>query len=172
MEPLCPYGQPGDRLWVRESSLELGSGEWTYRADNAPVMVPAAHKTEMIAWAHHKKQSYCPSIHMPRWASRITLEVVSVRVERVLQISGADAIAEGVQVPVTTGGAQPGKAYPLYPITTNPTPHEFNRAPWEKWPEADYYRLWFAILWNEINGKRSPWAANPWVWVLEFRRVA
>src|SRR5690606_26155697 len=84
---LCPYGQPGDRLWVREtfaihSSDEKIKENCVYRADN---------QNEFIGGA-----KWTPSIFMPRWASRITLEIVSVRIERVQSITEKDAIAEGV----------------------------------------------------------------------------
>jgi len=118
----CPYGQPGDRLWVRETWHDASSALHScalYRADGGEIYGGK--------WA--------PSIHMPRWASRITLEITSVRVERLQDISEADAIAEGVY----TDPASP--AYDAY-----------------------------AQLWDEINGPGS-WAANPWVWVLEFRRL-
>lgn len=119
----CPYGQPGDRLWVREA--------W------ARTRVFGA---EMVVYREGDNRTdyggpWKPSIHMPRWASRITLEITSVRVERLQDISEADAIAEGVY----TDPASP--AYDAY-----------------------------AQLWDEINGPGS-WAANPWVWVLEFRRL-
>lgn len=106
----CPYGQPGDRLWVRESmarwesgekdsfGVDLG-GEWFYRADETTVTVPSSDTDAVSAlrvWAHHKESPYCPSIHMPRWASRITLEITKVRVERVQEITEADIIAEGI----------------------------------------------------------------------------
>ena len=74
----CRYGRAGDRLWVRESLYLGGDNVWRYRADDSIVYCGA----DGIAWAHHKETGYCSSIHMPRWASRISLEVVNVRVER------------------------------------------------------------------------------------------
>jgi hypothetical protein len=141
-----PYGKPGDRLWVRETLKRRDSGEWEYAADHAPVELHAddPRAPSMISWAHHKEGSTCVSIHMPRWASRITLELTAVRVERLQDITEADAAAEG----------------------------------WEKQPERsqdpevhyDAARDWYADLWDTINGKGS-WAENPWVWVVEFRRL-
>jgi hypothetical protein len=84
-----------------------------------------------------------PSIHMPRWASRITLEVAGVRVERLQEITPDDAIAEGV-FGEGRYNTQPGMPYPV---------------------------ATFAALWDSINDKRAPWASNPWVWVVEFRRI-
>src|SRR6201999_3557463 len=70
----CPYGVAGDRLWTRESLGTLADGSWIYSADCQPVMVDPKDETAMIVWAHHKKQDYCTSMFMPRWASRDTLE--------------------------------------------------------------------------------------------------
>lgn len=140
----CPYGQPGDRLWVRESFMP------------APLDTPPSQPTPTswsIAYAAggqeektappgynpmlYNYERWSPSIHMPRWASRITLEITAVRVERLQEIGEADAQAEGC-----TGS-------PLGPA-------------------ADL--LLFRTLWESIHGPES-WAANPWVWVVEFRRV-
>lgn len=132
-EQRCPYGQPGDRLWVRESFCEdpLSFGA-LYRADG-----------ELDEQALNAGGKWRPSIHMPRWASRITLEVSGVRVERLQDINEADCIAEGC-----TGGhgSIPGYGY-------NATPLEH-----------------YHWLWNSINGPVS-WEANPWVWVVEFKRL-
>ena len=118
----CPYGAPGDRLWVRETWAPFEMGLVIYRASAAPSALPDGGK-----WR--------PSIFMPRWACRIELELTAVRVERVQEISADDACEEG--------------------IDDDDLP-----------PECIYARLW-----DSINGKRAPWASNPWVWVLEFRRV-
>ena len=129
----CPYGQPGDRLWVRESTAEdcIGSASFArYTADGF---------TSRIAWWYSRKA--CPSIHMPRWASRILLEITSVRVERLHEISEADAKAEGVTLPKRTCTMYDG-----------------------------IWRDEYHALWESINGPRT-WAANPWVWVIEFKVV-
>lgn len=132
----CPYGQPGDRLWVRETfghferKENFAPGcEVFYRADGESLAV----------------EPWRPSIHMPRWASRITLEVTGVRVETLQDIDLADALAEGISdtgalILDSAGNEQVG-------------------------PIAEY-----AVLWEQINGPDS-WAANPWVWVIEFRRL-
>ena len=121
----CPYGQPGDRLWVRETWMDCRNidgaiSDSMYRATfgNTP---------EGGQWR--------PSIHMPRWASRILLEITDVRVERAQDISEADAISEGVQ-------------------------HSTLNDP----------RVEYRWLWESINGPDS-WAATPWVWVIEFRKI-
>jgi hypothetical protein len=128
----CPYGQPGDRLWVRETFAEgihqmADANHWAYAADR-------------FGTQQRLSDRWKPSIHMPRSASRITLEITIVRVERLQDISEADAMAEGVNA---------GKYLGL---------------------ERANARA-FSELWESINGPDS-WAANPWVWVIEFRRAA
>ena len=131
----CPYGEPGDRLWVRESFVYRSKHDrYYYKADHeAPFTAPYAHG----GWK--------PSIHMPRAASRLTLDVTAIRVERLQEISEADAIAEGV---LRTGGR------------AQLQPNHFRPA-----------RELFSELWDSINEDRAPWASNPWVWVVEFSRV-
>jgi hypothetical protein len=131
----CPYGRPGDRLWVRETFGHFERNEnfkpgceVFYRADGNCL--------ELEPWR--------PSIHMPRWASRILLEITGVRVERLQDINEADALAEGS---FTWAGEQD-------------TPVR----------DLDEARLVYCQLWEEINGPGS-WDANPWVWVVEFERA-
>lgn len=128
----CPYGQPGDRLWVRETfrdARNAGAGRVLYRATGDVA----------CGWK--------PSIHMPRWASRILLEVTAVRVERLQEISEDQAKSEGVQKDhrMWFRSDEGGHAHPC---------------------AVDA----FADLWCSINGAES-WGANPWVWVVEFKRV-
>jgi hypothetical protein len=139
----CPYGAPGDRLWVRETwatmfytyGLESTPSECTiYRADHP-------NATSITGWR--------PSIHMPRSESRITLEVTGVRVERVQDISEADARAEGLSWVTPTWGV-PGKA-----------------EAWHSDPREAFRALWDGI--NEARG--YGWASNPWVWVVEFKPI-
>lgn len=133
----CPYGVPGDRLWVRESISKP-----------FPLDVEARCFTGFYrASEPERKIQWIPSIHMPRWASRITLEVVSVRVERLQEISEADAYREGVIIPSH------------HAFASNGNPELRNEA-----------RTEFAALWHKINGP-GLWDANPWVWVVEFKRV-
>lgn len=134
----CPYGQPGDLLWVREA-VTARDGFMVYAADGGRIACGDLDWPACI-----EKRKTVPSIHMPRWASRIALEVTDTRVERLQDISEADAIAEGA-----AGGHG---AIPVYGYSATPVEH---------------YR-W---LWDQINGSGS-WDANPWVWMIEFRRVA
>lgn len=165
-EAECPYGVPGDRLWVREAfrfpaSLDRRSpkvvGDMAldagYSTPWAPTQYDAdgARKGEWRGFETPPKESvpgkYRPPMFMPRWASRITLEVVSVRVVRLQDISRADARAEG--------------APPSHP-SIDKVSREFGY--------EDFSRSWYAQLWDEINGAGA-WAANPWVWAVEFRRL-
>jgi len=118
----CRHGVPGDRLWVRETFRIGDMDSIFYRADED--------------W--NNEDVWRPSIFMPRWASRITLEVTRVRVEHLNDISEADVYAEGM-------------TRPTFAIDTC----------------FDEYRE----LWDKINGQRAPWDSNPWVWVVEFKRV-
>ena len=135
----CPYGHQGDRLWVKETfAIDTPHSLCTpihYYASHGELSLDKRHDAGLL----RKK----PSIFMRRVYSRITLEIVSVRVERLLEITDDDARAEGVRV---TWYGDNG-------------PHEF-----------DHIKP-FASLWEKINGAGS-WDANPWVWVIEFRREA
>ncbi len=152
----CPYGQPGDRLWARETWQYFGFSDEgepciCYLADHGRewprVPQSEADKVDCI-WADLSDPGnfsisdracdnrWRPSIHMPRWASRITLEITGVRVERLQDIGADDAWSEGI---------------PHSP-DVNPI-HEFEE------------------LWTSINGAGS-WKANPWVWVVEFKRIS
>lgn len=149
---LCPFGQPGDQLWVRESwapeqydslaesvaEIEGTLNKPAYRADweATPARLPA--------------YSWKPSIHMPRALSRIQLEVTDVRVERVQSISLDDCAAEGVYEWAAEN--PPRDAAGNVDKYNNPI-----RA--------------YAALWDTINGAKHPWESNPWVWVVEFRRL-
>lgn len=131
----CPYGAPGDRLWVRETWAMLsGDNRVWYRADPG---VEDCVARSLIGWP-----GWHPSIFMPRENSRITLEVTAVRVERLQEITSADAIAEGCA------------AHANSQTIDCSTPD----------PRDDYRRLW-----DSLNAKRAPWSSNPWVWVVEFK---
>lgn len=154
----CPYGVPGDRLVVGEKwrphwTYELGAcvcyADGSLRKPKGLSEEQGHRFMDMIGnYDEHNPSPWRSPIHMPRWASRITLEVTDVRVERVQEISEADAIAEGL----THGNAhQVGKTF------WYPGHHEDPRAA-------------YAELWNSINGEGS-WDANPWVWVVSFRRI-
>jgi hypothetical protein len=145
----CPYGQPGDRLWVRAAWNDSHDG-YIYRAD-----VPDEDTNHV--WR--------PSIHMSRCASRIILEVTAARVVRVLEVSDQDADAEGIER--NWVGNVPG---------WNPTEHGYIGTPWPENDGDDAYfrtaREAFQELWDSINAKRGyGWDYNPWVWVVSFRRI-
>lgn len=151
MIPLCPHGAPGDRLWVREMLHRPDGDPWLYEADNQPVMVSKEDETAMLVWAHHKEQNYCPSIHMPRWASRITLELTAVRVERLQEISEGDAKAEGAMF-------HDGR-----PVGHHGWRHDYS----DVYATAKHS---YCALWEKINGKGC-WALNPFVWVETFKVI-
>ncbi len=136
---LCPFGIPSQKLWVRETWLDDGETkeqpQWIYRADNEN-------------YPRHEGQNWKPSIFMPRAASRILLEVTDVRVERLQDITEADARAEGVE-PDVDAGYWKGYIFPGF---------------------YDSAKKSFASLWQSINGLGS-WEQNPWVWVVSFKRI-
>ena len=153
------FGGIGDRLWVRETHRpfehpEIGTCV-QYRADES-VMKPVVWPDENTGWRWEQmanaldKHKWQPSIFMPRWASRILLEIVDVRVERVRDISEADARAEGCRKP-----------YSDLPTAEKSRSRDRNNAVSH-----------FSWLWDSINAKRGyAWKCNPWVWVVQFRRV-
>lgn len=165
----CPYGQPGDRLWVRETWREIGAPgsrdgadyRATYVEESVAGGIPRAHALEMEAI-----ERWRPSIHMPRWASRITLEITDVRVQRLQDISEADAIAEGVK---PDAGGICGDDDIMVPYIMSE--HDMRNLDKPMMP-APVAR--FVLLWDSINGKQpgvTNWNANPWVWALALKRV-
>lgn len=162
----CPYGSPGDRLWVRET---WGSADGmyhghendvprviAYRADKSAIDQGLSRQVPIPAWDLAQWNwgtiKWRPSIHMPRWASRITLEVTDVRLERLQDISEEDAKAEGV---ATRCLAEPDESPECSVGFRNPDGFALDN---------------FRSLWDAINGAES-WDANPWVWVVSFRRL-
>lgn len=135
----CPHGRPHDRLWVRE----------TFYSDEHGVRYRADHHVSPMGWK--------PSIHMPRSVSRIDLEISAIRVERLQNISEADAAAEGVRFD-QGWDEEPGYGFLDYSKTDD-----------ENYSFTDP-RDSFRTLWQSINGKDS-WNENPWVWVVEFKKV-
>lgn len=156
----CQFGQPGDRLWVRETFMDLrGTGiehrptpgspmqRYAYAADCQPgSYADEARKGYGLKWR--------PSIHMPRGASRITLEITDVRVERLQDISDADCIAEGISE-LPHQAAERG-CWWTGDVAAGVALH--GRTPFNG----------FRLLWESTGGH---WDENPWVWVVEFRRV-
>lgn len=149
-----PYGRPGDSLWVRETwsgIFQSSEGMLQYRNIDR-LSRTQEHCVSLFYKATDDDLDYngcwVPSIYMPRWASRITLEVVKVRVERVQDISPADCLKEGI----TDTYIKP------FDIYTCKKPNHRLRGD-------------FARLWDSINAKRGyGWDINPWVFVYEFRR--
>lgn len=135
----CPQGKVGDRLWGRETHYIVGeSRQVFYRADDS----------NNFGDPFHWHGGWKPSIFMPRWASRIDLEITGIRVERLQDISEEDAKAEGA---------------PGYEEGIDSPPPEDGEYSWS-------HIASFRSLWRSINGHDS-WGLNPWVWVLEFKRI-
>ncbi|WP_439473811.1 hypothetical protein [Algoriphagus formosus] len=147
---LCPYGKPGDLLWVRETWLKLDrdhviTSQYAYKSNGDPN-TEDLRKDYIKSGRNYK---WKPSIHMPKDAARIWLMVEEVRVERLQDISEEDSIAEGIE-PIDQQGQLVWKRYDgYYTVTSKP-----------------YCSFW--SLWASINGEES-WNANPWVWVVKFR---
>ena len=155
---LCPYGQPSDRLWVRETfALErqvdadqlppFTDGRPLKQDDDRSCWVQSHYRatdpTPELAYEYGRDTDepyvrWRPSIHMPRWASRITLEITGVRLEHLKDITRGDAMAEGCPFPNMAKGDDP--------------------------------RDWFGMIWESIHGHGS-WDANPFVWVIKFKRL-
>jgi hypothetical protein len=147
---LSPYGQPGDRLWVRES-IFLSKETDRHHYSATGLIGPGVDYEKEPPPAIGLPAKSIPSIHMPRWASRITLEITGVRVERLQDISTTDCRAEGCVLL----GQGPS-------VTTRDL----------LWSGREWASgcAWYRELWESINGPGS-WDANPWVWVIEFKVV-
>jgi hypothetical protein len=141
-----PYGQPGDRLWVKETWTHTGTEVWkvsdALHALDGKILYAATDNAPC-------RGCWFPSIHMYRRFSRIALGITDMRVERVQEISEGDAIAEGTGV-------------------------WFETHPHDSWDgDPDEYRKGYRELWDSINAKRGfGWQSNPWVWVIAFKQVA
>ena len=147
----CPYGVPGDRIWVRETWAEAGASApdlKLYRA-NYPEHVPSIYENVPPA----EEFRWTPSIHMPRTASRILLEITDVRVERLNAISEEDAEAEGIDMEALYDSQDCYDCIADHNMTGRPTVTGA-----------------FKYLWESIYGEEG-WKSNPWVWVIEFKRV-
>lgn len=145
----CPYGVPGDRLWVKETHAIVPRSAYAMSEGVQQTLRPDDNHDAAVyfaEWERSKPGRWRPSIHMPRWASRLTLEITEVRVERLLDCSESDAQAEGLQW-VTPGMWSVDRTLPIIS-------HEAREAYFE--------------LWEHINGAGSA-AANPWVWAVSFQ---
>lgn len=138
----CPYGQPGDRLWVREAFRPIYPQQESYNGGNAiGYDYREGYQLGYRMGDSISPPKWKPGIHMPRGACRIVLEIVSVRIERLNDICGNDCIAEGAWREEDKALGRSKEAIEAY-----------------------------SSLWQSINGQGS-WDANPWVWVIEFKRV-
>lgn len=160
----CPYGKVGDKLWVRETFCVEDDGKIVYRADGAG-----------ISSLSYLAKTWRPSIHMPRWASRITLQITGIRVERVQDINQHDALCEGVPR---------SEDFPIEPFSTYWCPIcsgagtvggvARSRGDQFGWTDMDCDECntpqkIFRNMWNYLYAeKRQGWYENPWVWVISF----
>lgn len=155
----CPFGDVGDRIWVRETfqgplfdyeqmEAYLEDSSRFEKPEFCQYAADGGHRPEYQDADDNLRHGWRPSIHMPRWASRILLEITNVRVDRLNAISQEDAQSEGTEL---TGWR---------PTYSDPDSGGEVMTPYDN----------FAELWSSIYGDES-WKANPWVWVIEFKRV-
>jgi hypothetical protein len=164
----CPYGQPGERLWVREAWAHWGRDD---QCGEAPATTAQPiYRADGDHW--DERDRWRPSIHMPRWASRITLEITEVRVERLQDISESDADAEGCE---RLDSDREDPDWNLCPqcggtrLYTSFGPN-LGACPDTDCTKCDTYVKRYRHLWETINGEGT-WDANPWVWAISFKRV-
>lgn len=160
---LCPFGKVGDRLWVREAHAFVPEPAYRRSTGITQTVNPNDDYQASIYRENFDRCSggikWRPSIHMPRWASRIQLEITNARVERLKDISNEDAQAEGMT------------------FTDYGLDRFGNQRPGWLWRKSSHHEeclgsaKWaFANLWESIYGEES-WRSNPWVWVIEFKRI-
>lgn len=189
---ICPYGVPGDRLWVREIfcykvdpiTAQISHDEFWYRAMNPEVIKVDGDGGRKFNRDGSESSPWLPSIHMPRKLSRITLEITGIRVQRLQEISEEDAKAEGIDTLYSAWELKQLGYVAVDPETMgwkNYLWHgHFNDGDGNKlsdsWPYqySNYAnaRGSFSSLWQLINGKKHPWDSNPFCWVIEFKRLA
>ncbi len=174
--PMCPYGKPGDLIWVRESTLkerQKGNtlnpafGKYIYRAD----LKVGEFEPGTTLYSYN---DIAPSIHMPKAAARIWLQVEEVRIERVNEISDDDILREGVLIPVSNkSGANNSVMFLLG--EKNKAIHFIPEGSFAKGaPQLTQHQLLFAFwaeLWCNVNGRES-WEDNPYVWAVKFKVVS
>jgi hypothetical protein len=155
----CNHGEPGDRLWVREAFMHEPA-DYCWEASVSIPCRPAVTTYRADIDGDTAGAGWKPSIHMPRSLSRITLEITSIRVERLNDINEADAIAEGIDgCEIVINGDSQGSTWRDYESRCD------DPCEWYSRPKRSYQSLW-----EQINGPGS-WAANPWVWCISFRRL-
>lgn len=163
----APLGQPGDRLWVRETWHDnyqwLMDNHGFCEADLGQYLYRATISDSDLATMKERGQKWTPSIFMPRWASRLTLEITNVRVEQLQSISEEDVYNEGVGDMIEDPGTIAGAAF-------NEAEHYLIAGV----PSKHIAEIWgFAAYWDSVNAKRGySWESNPWVWVYEFKVVS
>lgn len=167
----CPRWLAGDHLWIKEAWAHDGPSVEECRRRKEDVMPfdgTGSYGPYYRADGEDDTLKWRSPLFMPKWASRLKLEVVSVRAERLQDIGVADIQAEGISLPVDVVGCPPGTGHPLVQVLDNPYKPDTKLT---TWTEEDYWRSAFACAWEKINRKRSPWSANDWVWRTEFRRL-
>lgn len=174
MRLACPFGAVGDRLWVRETWQAIHDSPDEHGNVEDRTWMPSIlkkpdsywHPVYAASWGNEDRETrgfpWRPSLHMPRWASRITLEITGVRVERLQNLSEADACAEGIRA----GIRRTDQSAVNEPIYCNYLAANLNDA--SEWFERASDS--FISLWESIYGAES-WQHSPWVWVIEFKRV-
>lgn len=165
----CPYGRVADRLWVRETWRPI------HHAQRVNETYVRYFVDDGLKSAHHTMKMdipmrWRPSIHMPRWASRILLEITAVRVERLQDISIMDAISEGVRCPDCGYRLLDALAHADHAICVNKWLKDCKAGMGGALHPAQEE---FGQLWDSINGKTpgKTWDDNPWVWVIEFKKI-
>jgi hypothetical protein len=160
---VCPYGRPGDRLYIKETwrpsihhactpdrqHCECFDIEVYYDADDSLAVFPESEVADGWNFPKAAHRGNVSPLFMPRWASRLLLEMKDIRIERLQQITHKAAVAEGFSTPKGGWNSLWGPRLPLMSYAVNR----------------------FANTWDKLNGETYPWTSNPWVWVLPFKRV-
>lgn len=156
----CPYGKPGDGLWVQEAFSTFYDGDPEEGGSGDVAIHKATYEDdwsedpEEVPWMHGRR--------MPRWASRLALSIKSIRVERLWQITNTDAMAEGVSIAPHRHGSFGSPWEPDFDVLDpHPERHDTDI--------VDCFLCPFRDLWQSLHGADS-WSTNPWVWVIEFRQ--
>jgi hypothetical protein len=135
----CPFGRPGDHIWLAEAIHMIGNGEWRYLADNKSVCCNDEKRLDaMWTWVLHMDDDYCSASHMPRWASRLAVKIKSVRIGRIQQISELDCENETGQLPYSLGNRAYAEYQALWDQRHRP-PHKWQANPWT-------WRIEFALI--------------------------